>query len=101
MTKEHKIPTTLYEKYTMEREHLYEKLFLIEDAIGALTSGNVSSYSLGNRSVSYVDIDKLKGLKAETEDEIDRLEALLSHRSPRNVSVNSFICPSISISRKL
>lgn len=101
MAKEHRVPANLYEKYTMEREHLYERLFLIEDAIEALASGNVASYSLGNRSCTYTDIDKLKGLKAETEDAIDRVEALLSHRAPRNVSVNSFICPSIVVPRKL
>lgn len=95
------IPNNLYQKYTQEREHLYERLFVIEDAIDALASGNVASYSLGNRSVSYQNMNELKDLKAATEDEIDRIEALLSHRAPRNVACNVFECPAITMPRKL
>ena len=93
------IPTTLREKYMMEREALYRLLFKLDDGILALSSGSVSSYSLGNRSVSYADIDKLKSLRRDTENRIDELEAYLRGASPRNVTVSSFMDPSICIPR--
>ena len=73
-------PTTLREKYIQEREYLYGLLSKIDDAIMSLASGNVASYSLGNRSCSYTDLDKIKGLRKETTDRIEELEALLSGR---------------------
>ena len=57
------IPNSLREKYIEDRTTLYKTLWDIEDAITALVSGNVASYSLGNRSCSYQDIDKLKVLR--------------------------------------
>ena len=95
-----KIPNSLYEKYSMEREALYGLLEKLSDAILALASGNVASYSLGNRSVSYTDLDKIKGLRKETEDRINELEALLSGRSVRNCTTNVFLDPSIILPRK-
>lgn len=93
------IPKTLREKYTMERERLYALVYKLEDGIIALSSGSVASYSLGNRSVSYQDIDKLKGLKQEAEDRIEEIEAYLRGASPRNITVSSFMDPSICIPR--
>ena len=93
-------PTTLREKYTQEREYLYGLLSKIDDAIMSLASGNVASYSLGNRSCSYTDLDKIKGLRKETEDRINELEALLSGRSVRNVTVSTFLDPSIILPRR-
>ena len=93
-------PTTLREKYIQEREYLYGLLSKIDDAIMSLTSGNVASYSLGNRSCSYTDLDKIKGLRKETTDRIDELEALLSGRSVRNCTTNVFLDPSIILPRK-
>lgn len=93
---ERTIPNSLNEKYLQERAELYALLWKIDDAIAALASGNVVSYSLGNRSVSYQNLDQIKALKRDTENRIDELEALLSHRAPRNVSTNAFICPSIT-----
>lgn len=93
-------PTTLREKYIQEREYLYGLLSKIDDAIMSLTSGNVASYSLGNRSCSYTDLDKIKGLRKETTDRIDELEALLSGRSVRNCTVSTFLDPSIILPRK-
>ena len=93
-------PTTLREKYTQEREYLYGLLSKIDDAIMSLASGNVASYSLGNRSVSYTDLDKIKGLRKETEDRINELEALLSGRSVRNCTVSTFLDPSIIVPRR-
>ena len=93
-------PTTLREKYTQEREYLYGLLSKIDDAIMSLASGNVASYSLGNRSCSYTDLDKIKGLRKETEDRINELEALLSGRSVRNCTVSTFLDPSIIVPRR-
>ena len=93
-------PTTLREKYTQEREYLYGLLSKIDDAIMSLASGNVASYSLGNRSCSYTDLDKIKGLRKETEDRINELEALLSGRSVRNAYTNVFLDPSIILPRR-
>ena len=94
------IPNNLYEKYSMERIALYGLLEKLDDAVLALSSGNVASYSLGNRSVSYTDLDKIKALRKETEDRINELEALLSGRSVRNVTVSTFLDPSIILPRR-
>lgn len=93
------IPNSLQEKYDDERTTLYHLLWKIEDALLNLISGNVQSYSLGNRSLTYQNVAELKALKAETEARIEELEALLSHRAPRNVTVNSFISPSFCVPR--
>ena len=93
-------PTTLREKYTQEREYLYGLLSKIDDAIMSLASGNVASYSLGNRSCSYTDLDKIKTLRKETTDRIEELEALLSGRSVRNCTVSTFLDPSIILPRR-
>lgn len=94
------IPNSLREKYLQEREHLYALVDKLDDAILALAAGNVASYSLGNRSVSYTDIEKLKSTRNEAEDRINELEALLSGRSIRNVSVSTFLDPSILLPRR-
>lgn len=94
------IPNNLYEKYSNERLALYNLLEKLDDAVLALSSGNVASYSLGNRSVSYTDLDKIKALRKETEDRINELEALLSGRSVRNCTVSTFLDPSIILPRR-
>lgn len=94
------IPNSLQEHYTAERERLYMLLGQIEDGLAALVSGSVASYSLGNRSLTYQDVDKLRNLQAETERRIEDIEAKLSHRSARNVSVNCFLDPSVCIPRR-
>lgn len=94
------VPNNLYEKYSNERIALYGLLEKLDDAVLALSSGNVASYSLGNRSVSYTDLDKIKTLRKETTDRIDELEALLSGRSVRNVTVSTFLDPSIILPRR-
>lgn len=96
---ERTIPNTLREKYSEERIHLYNLLWTLEDAIAALSSGNVASYSLGNRSVSYQNLDQLKRLKDECENRIDELEALLRGASVRNVTVSTFLDPSFIVPR--
>ena len=94
------VPNNLYEKYSMEREALYGLLEKLSDAILALASGNVASYSLGNRSCTYTDLDKIKGLRKETTDRIEELEALLSGRSVRNCTTSVFLDPSIILPRR-
>ena len=94
------VPNNLYEKYSNERLALYSLLEKLDDAILSLSSGNVASYSLGNRSVNYTDLDKIKGLRKETEDRINELEALLFGRSVRNVTVSTFLDPSIIVPRR-
>ena len=92
-----KIPNSLYEKYMDERVQLYNLLWDIESGISALASGNCASYSLGNRSCTYQDIDKLKELRNDTENRINELEAILRGASARNVQVSTFLDPSICI----
>lgn len=101
MEEERKIPNSLYERFLQERAELYALLWKIDDAIVALASGNVASYTLGNRSVSYQNLDQIKALKRDTLDRIEELEAWLSHRAPRNVTTNCFLDPSITVPRKL
>ena len=96
---ERHIPNSLREKYTEERIHLYNLLWTLDDAIAALSSGSVASYSLGNRSCTYADIDKLKRLKDECENKIDELEAILRGASVRNVTVSTFLDPSFIVPR--
>lgn len=94
------IPNNLYEKYSNERLALYNLLEKLDDAILSLASGNVASYSLGNRSCTYTDLDKIKALRKETEDRINELEALLSGRSVRNTYTSVFLDPSIILPRR-
>ena len=96
---ERQIPNSLREKYLEERVQLYHLLWKIDDGISALSSGSVASYSLGNRSVSYQSLDQLKRLRAETEQRIEELEAYLRGASARNITVSSFLDPSICIPR--
>lgn len=83
-----------------EREYLYELLSKIDDAILSLASGNVASYSLGNRSCTYTDLDKLKTLKNEAEDRINEIEASLRGASQRSVYTSVFLDPSIILPRR-
>ena len=96
---ERQIPSSLREKYETERMDLYNLLWTIEDGIAGLISGNVSSYSIGNRSCTYQDVTRLRELKIETEQRIDEVEAYLRGASPRNVTVSTFLDPSICIPR--
>lgn len=96
---ERSIPNSLKEKYLEERAQLYNLLWKIDDAVLALASGSVASYSLGNRSVSYQNLDQIKSLRKDVEDRIDELEAYLRGASARNVTVSSFLDPSICFPR--
>ena len=94
------IPNSLYEKYSMEREALYNLLEKLSDAILSLASGNVASYSLGNRSCTYTDLDKLKTIRREAEDRINEIEASLRGASQRSVYTSVFLDPSIILPRR-
>lgn len=96
---ERTIPNSLKEKYLEERTQLYNLLWKLDDAILALSSGSVASYSLGNRSVSYQNLDQIKTLRKDVEDRIEELEAYLRGASARNVTVSSFLDPSICFPR--
>ena len=91
------IPNSLREKYLDERIRLYNLLWKIEDGIIALSSGNVASYSLGNRSCTYQNLDQLKALKDECENKIDELEGALRGACVRNVTVSTFLDPSLCV----
>lgn len=96
---ERSIPNSLKEKYLEERTQLYNLLWKLDDAVLALASGSVASYSLGNRSVSYQNLDQIKTLRKDVEDRIEELEAYLRGASPRSVQVSSFLDPSICFPR--
>lgn len=93
------IPNSLREKYLNERVRLYALLDSVEEGITGLISGNVSSYSLGNRSCTYQDLSKLTELRTEIEKRIEELEAYLRGASSRNVTVSSFLDPSLCFPR--
>ena len=95
-----KTPTSLRDKYETERQYLYRLLSKIDDAVMSLVSGSVTSYSLGNRSVNYTDLDKLKTLKREVEGRINEIEASLRGASQRSVYTSVFLDPSIILPRK-
>lgn len=96
---ERQIPSSLREKYEKERIDLYNLLWTIEEGISGLISGHVASYSIGNRSCTYQDIGKMRELKAEIEQRIDEIEGYLRGASPRNITVSTFLDPSICIPR--
>ena len=96
---ERSIPNSLKEKYLEERTQLYNLLWRLDDAVLALSSGSVASYSLGNRSISYQNLDQIKALRKDVEDRIEELEAYLRGASARNVTVSSFLDPSICFPR--
>lgn len=93
-------PKTLREKYERELEKLYKDYDALGEAVSALISGRVQSYTLGNRSLTYANIKDLRALMDDAAARIDALEAKLSHRPPRNVSTNVFLDPSIIRGRR-
>ena len=95
-----KIPESLREKYLDERSRLYMLLWKLDEGILGLSSGSVASYSLGNRSCTYQNLDQLKKLKADTEARIEEIEAALRGASVRNVTVSTFLDPSICLPRR-
>lgn len=100
MAENKQIPNSLYEKYLDDRARCYKLLWSLDEAIYSLSSGNVTSYSLGNRSVTYQDLQKLHDLYEQTENRIDELEAKLNRRSPRNITTNSFLDPAICLLKR-
>lgn len=97
---DHHIPNSLREKLEDERVDLYHKKWKLEEAIEAVSGGSVSSYSLGNRSVTYQNMTEMLALMERIEGRIDEIEAILCHRSARNVTVNTMLNPAICIPRR-
>lgn len=54
-----------------------EALEKAREAYLALLDGNVASYTIGSRSLTRLDLDKLKAHINELEKEIDSLESML------------------------
>ena len=95
-----KIPRTLRESLTMEREEAYATLSIIRNAITELIAGAaVTSYVLANRSVSKTraDLNSLKAYASELESRIDEIEAMLSGRPQRQKTVHTYISPANTI----
>ena len=90
-------PNTLREKLMNDREQLYEIKSKLFAAINELLSGAaVVSYSVLNRSVTHTraDLNSMRQNLASIDAQIDEIEAILSGRSPRNVSTYSYLAPS-------
>ena len=93
------IPRTMREKLTIERENLYREVYRAESGYKDLIEGKISSYSLGNRSLSrtQADLKSLMDFVKQMRARIDEIEAILQGRGCRNVSTSVFIT-SFSIS---
>lgn len=90
-------PKTLREKLMNDREQLYEIKSVLLNAINELLSGAaVVSYSVLNRSATHTraDLNSMRESLASIEAQINEIEAVLSGRSPRNVSTYSYLAPS-------
>ena len=95
-----KIPRTLRERLTMEREEAYATLSIIRNAITELIAGAaVTSYTLQNRSVSKTraDLGSLKAYASELESRIFEIEAVLSGRPQRQSTTNVYVNPTNTI----
>lgn len=90
------IPKTLREKFSLERERLYEARDSMHSALLELISGNATaSYSIGNRSTSVTraNLRDLQDSLRQIDARIDELEALLSGRSVRARHTHSYVQP--------
>lgn len=91
------VPKTLREKYEHERADLYALRDSMHKCYMELLSGSaVSSYTLGNRSVSKTraNLSELRAALREIDAQIDEIEAILSSRPQRARTVHSYISPS-------
>jgi curli biogenesis system outer membrane secretion channel CsgG len=95
MDDEIQIPRTYREKYMQERERLYRAMYAAQMGYDDLVEGRVTSYSLGNRSMSRnaPDLKTLMDFIKSCKDQIDEIEAILSGRAVRATSTNAFIMP--------
>lgn len=92
------IPNTEYDRLIARRIYLYSILEEMQTAYGDLISGRITSYSLGNRTVTRTPLG-LKDLRDAingVENQIDEIESMLNGRSPRAVTRNSYIMPSFA-----
>lgn len=96
MQEEVRIPRTLREKFTIERERLYAQYEALQGALDELVAGAATaSYSIGNRStsVSRANMGDLRDALKSIQNRIDELEALLSGRAARSIQTHSYIQP--------
>lgn len=91
-------PKTKYELLIQRRDQLYSQLEAMESAYNDLVSGRITSYTLGNRTVSRnsVGLKELYDLIRSIENQIDEIESMLNGRSPRAVTRNSYLMPSFA-----
>ncbi len=89
------IPQTLREKLTLERARLYDPVEQAELAYSDVISGKVTSYSLGNRSLSrtQADLKSLMDFVAQMRGRINEIEAILQGRGMRSCSTSVFVNP--------
>lgn len=60
-----------------------EALARLRDAYLALVSGGVKSYTIDDRTLTKLDIHRLKKEIEDMENEVDALESMLNSRKPR------------------
>ena len=85
-----RIPRTMREKLEIERERLYALVYKAEAGYSDLIEGKVSSYTLGNRSLSrtQADLKTLMDFVKQMRAKIDEIEAILQGRGVRTRSTN-------------
>ena len=96
-----RIPRTMREKLEIERERLYTLVYKAEAGYSDLIAGKVSSYTLGNRSLSrtQADLKTLMDFVKQMRAKIDEIEAILQGRGVRTRSTNVYINPSFTFPR--
>ena len=71
--------TELQARLTFRKEALAK----LSDAYLALVSGGVKSYPIDDRTLTKLDIHRLKKEIEDMENEVDALESMLNSRKPR------------------
>lgn len=89
--------TTKREMLMRERQALAEALASAYHAQGQLMGGEITSYNLGQWSItrSKVDLDKLAQWISATRLRIDEIDCILSGRAPRKVSTCIYANPQL------
>ena len=90
------IPKTKREKYMQEREQLYIAVENARTAYADLASGRITSYTLGNRTVSRnaPDLKAISDFIEWADSRIDELEAILNGDPVRAVTRHVYTMPS-------
>lgn len=92
------IPKTKYDQLVERRTYLYSLLDDMRKGYNDLVGGRITSYTLGNRSVSRnsIGLKELYDAIKAIENEIDEIESMLNGRSIRAVTRNSYLMPSFA-----